>query len=98
MVVDQQYLEPLGLYPGLGAGAGLVPGQAAETYQVAGEEILAHLGYTLNCSRVGGLGDPGSVYGPGNACWYDLTIPLGVIVAAVTASVLLLAFCVKDTH
>ena len=78
--------------------ANLVPGQPPDIYQVAGEEILAHLGYTLNCSRVGGLGDPGTPYGPGNACWYDLTVPLGVIIVAVTSSVLLLAFCVKDTH
>ena len=78
--------------------AKIQPGQPPQIYQVAGEEILAHLGYALNCSRVGGLGDPGTPYGPGNACYYDLLVPFGVVVAAVGSAVLLLALCVKDTH
>lgn len=59
-------------------------------YDVAGEEILAHLGYALNCSRIWGADEL--------ACWYDILVPImGVIVFIATAA-LALAFCVQDPH
>jgi ATP-binding cassette subfamily G (WHITE) protein 2 len=57
---------------------------------IAGEEILAHLGYALNCSRVGG--------DPNLACWYDVAAPFVAVIFFVTTAVMLLAFCVRDPH
>ena len=53
-------------------------------------QVLAQLGYTLNCSRVGGL--------PDTACWYTIYVPFGVVCACLVISVLMLRFFVKDPH
>ena len=53
-------------------------------------QVLAQLGYTLNCSRVGGL--------PDTACWHTIYVPFGVVCACLVVSVLMLRLCVKDPH
>jgi len=67
----------------------LEPGKHA-SYEIAGEEVLAHLGYALNCSRIGGRDD--------TACWYDLLVPISGVCFFVALSATLLALCVKDPH
>jgi len=57
---------------------------------VGGEEVLAHLGYQLNCSRIWGV--------PNNACWYDLYVPAATVLVLTGAAMVLLGFCVKDPH
>jgi len=70
--------------------ANLEPGKPPQIVHTSGEEVLAHVGYQLNCTRIAGRDDL--------ACWYDLTVPLGAVAFFVALSALLLAFCVKDPH
>ncbi|KAL3918800.1 MAG: hypothetical protein SGPRY_005872, partial [Prymnesium sp.] len=58
--------------------------------KIRGEEVLAQLGFSLLCSRVGGKDD--------TACWYTVYIPLAVVCICIFATVVLLRFCVKDPH
>ena len=67
----------------------LQPGKQS-TVHTTGREVLAHVGYELNCTRIAGMEDA--------ACWYDLAVPLGSVAFFVALSALLLAFCVKDPH
>lgn len=64
-------------------------GETSVTY-IQGEEVLANLGYELQCSRFGGYSN--------TACWYDLLVPLGAILSGLLLSVLMLRFCVRDPH
>ena len=61
-----------------------------QVFTIPGEEVLAHLGYAFNCSRVGGR--------PDLACWHDLFVPFGGVLAFVGLAATLLAVCVKDPH
>ena len=62
----------------------------AKTYDIGGEEVLMHLGYALNCTRV--LGNPDL------ACWYDVWAPAAGLVAFTALAILLLGCCVRDPH
>ena len=63
-----------------------------EHFWIAGEEVLAHLGYATpgisNCTRIG----------EGLACVQDILVPFGGVIGVFALSALLLAFCVKDPH
>ena len=65
-------------------------GDPPANLKLAGEEVLAHLGYALNCSRVGGSDDL--------ACWYDVAVPLISLLAVVALAALLLTLCGRDPH
>ena len=70
--------------------AHLEPGKPPAVFTIPGEEVLAHLGYGLNCSHVGGRGDL--------ACWRDIGWPLTGVAFFVALAAMLLSFCVKDPH
>ena len=59
-------------------------------YPIPGEEVLAQLGYSLNCSRVGAA--------PDLPCWYDVLAPLAATAGFTVLSAVLLHSCVKDPH
>mmetsp|Transcript_24624 Transcript_24624/g.59406 ORF Transcript_24624/g.59406 Transcript_24624/m.59406 type:complete len:83 (-) Transcript_24624:198-446(-) len=61
-----------------------------EIQQVQGQEVLGQLGFSLNCSRIGGL--------PDTACWYTVYVPFGAVCTCILVSTLMLRFCVKDPH
>lgn len=71
----------------------LQPGvpSSKKTFELPGEEVLLHLGYSLgNCSRFGGADN--------NACSYDIYVPATTLVVLVTTAMVLLAYCVRDPH
>ncbi|KOO25782.1 ATP-binding cassette superfamily [Chrysochromulina tobinii] len=59
-------------------------------YDIGGEEVLMHLGYALNCSRLFGE--------PTMPCAYDLWAPAAAVAGLTALAVLLLAGCVRDPH
>lgn len=70
--------------------ANLAPGQPPVVFEIGGEEVLAHLGYALNCSRIGDRADL--------ACAHDILVPLGGVIFFVGLAMVLLRVCVKDPH
>ena len=68
----------------------LGPDQSTTTeYYIPGEEVLAQLGYSLNCTRLAG---------EDTACTYTLLVPLVWVGATLLASVFALRFCVHEDH